>query len=560
MSMNFLEGLGYVAQGAIEKDEQIRQEKLQSRMEEMKENRALYKEMAKTRYTVDLATYEAEAKKVRQIESALADIKNGNGGQGLGKYDAALRLIQANPDEMAFLNSLADKDKTSYIVQKTNTFEDILNDNNEVTGFKVNYSKPNLNTPQLQNYFKGSDFWNKYAEEIQDNTSGPLTKQVKKLLGRDKDVESVVAKDLDIKGTKIIEDFGNKETISGNTNEDDLFLQGQGGTFAYSWTSKTDEGWQEYSFVYDNYKDIKTDNSKASKVAAPILALDSDSLKNLTTTEDGQVKADGDAQFLLGQTTNLYNASNTFLYDSIVYSDSAYPNLKANTRASSTENHNKIFTSQWNARTITLSNESKVPFAGGTIDGKYVIGTDIVPIMVGKDLSPIFYNEEAKAYIETKVNAFIKDKSGSLQDLDSQIKGVIRQAVIEIEEQIEVNKANYNEQGQEIKTEGSDETTSDQSITSDYIINMAKENNLSTQEVIKDLESNNVIIPNSVKESLIKSADVPEKINFTDGQAFTKLKDVLKVIPESMTGQEIIDKYNINFPINKLSLFTPIKE
>ena len=30
MSMNFLEGLGYVAQGAIEKDEQIRQEKLQS--------------------------------------------------------------------------------------------------------------------------------------------------------------------------------------------------------------------------------------------------------------------------------------------------------------------------------------------------------------------------------------------------------------------------------------------------------------------------------------------------------------------------------------------------
>tara|TARA_R100000231_G_scaffold137098_1_gene113084 strand:- start:724 stop:2313 length:1590 start_codon:yes stop_codon:yes gene_type:complete len=529
-------------------------------MEEMKENRALYKEMAKTRYTVDLATYEAEAKKVRQIESALADIKNGNGGQGLGKYDAALRLIQANPDEMAFLNSLADKDKTAYVVQKTNTFEDILNDNNEVTGFKVNYSKPNLNTPQLQNYFKGSDFWNKYAEEIQDNTSGPLTKQVKKLLGKDKDVESVVAKDLDIQGTKIIEDFGNKETISGNTNEDDLFLQGQGGTFAYSWTSKTDEGWQEYSFVYDNYKDIKTDNSKASKVAAPILALDSDSLKNLTTTEDGQVKADGDAQFLLGQTTNLYNASNTFLYDSIVYADSAYPNLKANTRASSTENHNKIFTSQWNARTITLSNESKVPFAGGTIDGKYVIGTDIVPIMVGKDLSPIFYNEEAKAYIETKVNAFIKDKSGSLQDLDSQIKGVIRQAVIEIEEQIEVNKANYNEQGQEIKTEGSDETTDDQSITSDYIINMAKENNLSTQEVIKDLESNNVIVPNNVKESLIKSADVPEKINFTDGQAFTKLEDVLKVIPESMTGQEIIDKYNINFPINKLSLFTPIKE
>ena len=28
MSMNFLEGLGYVAQGAIEKDDEIRKEKL----------------------------------------------------------------------------------------------------------------------------------------------------------------------------------------------------------------------------------------------------------------------------------------------------------------------------------------------------------------------------------------------------------------------------------------------------------------------------------------------------------------------------------------------------
>ena len=70
MSMNFLEGLGYVAQGAIEKDDEIRKEKLQARMEELKENRALYREIAKTRYATDLATYQDESKNVKKIESS----------------------------------------------------------------------------------------------------------------------------------------------------------------------------------------------------------------------------------------------------------------------------------------------------------------------------------------------------------------------------------------------------------------------------------------------------------------------------------------------------------
>ena len=49
--------------------------------------------------------------------------------------------------------------------------------------------------------------------------------------------------------------------------------------------------------------------------------------------------ADGDAAFLYGQTANLYNASNTFLKDNIVYADSSVPFLKKNTRAANIENH-----------------------------------------------------------------------------------------------------------------------------------------------------------------------------------------------------------------------------
>ena len=49
----------------------------------------------------------------------------------------------------------------------------------------------------------------------------------------------------------------------------------------------------------------------------------------------------------------------------------------------------KIFKSQWNARTITLDND-RMAYFGGTIDGKYVIGTDILPIMVDENSNPIF--------------------------------------------------------------------------------------------------------------------------------------------------------------------------
>ena len=50
MGISFWEGLGYVAQGAAEGSEKIRQEKLATRMEEMKADKALYREIAKTRY------------------------------------------------------------------------------------------------------------------------------------------------------------------------------------------------------------------------------------------------------------------------------------------------------------------------------------------------------------------------------------------------------------------------------------------------------------------------------------------------------------------------------
>ena len=507
MGISFLEGLGYVAQGAVEKDEQIRQEKLQARMEEMKENRAFYREQAKTRYAVDLAEYQEESKKVKGIQAALANIKSANGGKGMGKYDAALTLIKADEKEMAFFNALPDAQKTAYVMQKTNTFEDITNDAGEVTGFKVNYALPTLTSPQEADYRKGPEFWNDYAEEIRQGTDGPLSKQVKKLLGREADASNVVKEDLNVKGTQVVGDFGTEEVISNNTSTSDL-LTASTGAFAYSWTDKTDPEYIEFNTVMDNYKNIRTDKNKANVVAAPILALDKESLKNLQTTEDGTVMADGDAAFLYGQTADLYNASNTFLKDSIVYADSSVPFLKKNTRAGNVENHSKIFKSQWNARTITLDND-RMAYFGGTIDGKYVIGTDILPLMVDENLNPIFYSDEVKSIIEQKVNEYIYDKEGSIAQHEKGINQVIKNTIAELEEQAKANKSVYTDDGIETNIQkdnvSTTETTQSEPALETFVVDFAKENNLNIQDAITELKTNNVNISPSIENKLLNT-------------------------------------------------------
>ncbi len=66
-------------------------------------------------------------------------------------------------------------------------------------GFKAYYPLPTLTSPQEADYRKGPEFWNDYAEEIRQGTDGPLSKQVKKLLGRKADAANVVSEDLNVK-------------------------------------------------------------------------------------------------------------------------------------------------------------------------------------------------------------------------------------------------------------------------------------------------------------------------------------------------------------------------
>ena len=45
-----------------------------------------------------------------------------------------------------------------------------------------------------------------------------------------------------------------------------------------------------------------------------------------------------------------------------------------------------------------------------------------------------------------------------------------------------------------------------------------------------------------------------------NGKPFTKLSDVQKLLTQNLTGKQIKEQYDIDFPINEKSLFRPIKE
>ena len=540
MGISWAEGLGYVFQGAAEGSEKIREEKLAQRFELMKEDKQTINEIAKTRYATDLATFNEETKKVKSIESALANIKNANNGKGMDKYNAALQLIMADKDTFAMYQAVPDAEKTAFVTQYTQRFEDIKNDEGEVTGFTVNYPTRNLTAPQTSDYFKGTEFWQKYADEVEKGTEGPLVKQVKKLFGKkitdSAELEQYVKESQEIGGTTIVGDFEGEPVTSNNTNTANLFQSQR--RLAFNWDDTTDEGYVEYQMVKTNYDKIVSSTTKGNVVAAPILALDNESLKDLKVSEDGTVTADGDAQFLLSQTTQLYDNATNFLRDAIIWNDSEYPNLRGNSSAMTFANQKKIFNSQWEARTITLDNEKW--YGGGTVDGKYLIDTSIVPMMIDENFNAVFYNDEVMGIIEANVNEFITGKEGSLQSLSKDIDNVIRTTIEQLKKEAKENENKNLElesTGEGDKTETKTETETggtDNNVVIDDI----------TQDTFNDFNNGVDVIKklSGKKASDGKIYNIEETIAKLEEEGFTISDDIKVVAPLVSPPKKYLDR------------------
>ena len=507
MSMNFLEGLGYVAQGAIEKDDEIRKEKLVARMEELKENRALYREIAKTRYATDLATYQDESKNVKKIEAVLANIKKDNPHIDV----ATMALIKA--DDKTYADYLATdiKKRDDFALNFQNTY--FKTDEN---GYSVNYPTLGLNMPKESDYFKGSDFWQEYSEEIQSKTSGPLTAQVKKLLGKEVDAKPIVQKDLDIAGTNLYSDLSTSGEASSTNTEKTNFVAGSGQILFYDVTDREQE--IIFNSITKSFEKMLTPSTKDKTVARYLVAKGGD----YTTKEDGTVQVTGDGANYFNDASNLYEEFANKIENNIKYAGnviSGKHDVYANSRTV-----NSLFETALDNRTIKLKNTAI--FGGGEIDSNYIIPTSIVGAelmlgQVGEDgpIVPVFLNNNPDLLkrIEDRVN---NDK------VFSTFKGTASQAKVMINSIIQDEINLMTEEGLiggKIQDSDKSTTGSKGAITSMSQINalMQQEENkgMTSAEIIQGLKEDGYDV-SAVEEikDVGGDASVAEDISFQESQ------------------------------------------
>ena len=507
MSMNFLEGLGYVAQGAIEKDDEIRKEKLQARMEELKENRALYREIAKTRYATDLATYQEESKNAKKIEAVLANIKKDNPHIDV----ATMALIKA--DDKTYADYLATdiKKRDDFALNFQNTY--FKTDEN---GYSVNYPTLGLNMPKESDYFKGSDFWQEYSEEIQSKTSGPLTAQVKKLLGKEVDAKPIVQKDLDIAGTNLYSDLSTSGEASSTNTEKTNFVAGSGQILFYDVTDREQE--IIFNSITKSFEKMLTPSTKDKTVARYLVAKGGDYTEN----ENGTITVTGDGANYFNDASILYEEFADKIENDIKYAGnviSGKHDVYANSRTV-----NSLFETALDNRTIKLKNTAI--FGGGEIDSNYIIPTSIVGAelmlgQVGEDgpIVPVFLNNNPDLLkrIEDRVN---NDK------VFSTFKGTASQAKVMINSIIQDEINLMTEEGLlggEIQGGDKSTTGSKGAITSMSQINalMQQEENkgMTSAEILQGLKEDGYDV-SAVEEikDVGGDASVAEDISFQESQ------------------------------------------
>ena len=525
MSMNFLEGLGYIAQGAIEKDDEIRKEKLQARMEELKENRALYREIAKTRYATDLATYQEESKNAKKIEAVLANIKKDNPHIDV----ATMALIKA--DDKTYADYLATdiKKRDDFALNFQNTY--FKTDEN---GYSVNYPTLGLNMPKESDYFKGSDFWQKYSEEIQSNTSGPLTAQVKKLLGKEPDATGVVKEDLNVKGTNLYSDLSTSGDASSTNTEKTNFVAGSGQTFFYDLDNKEEE--VIFNSITKSFEKMLTPSTKDKTVARYLVAKGGDYTEN----ENGTITVTGDGANYFNDASNLYEEFAKKIENNIKYAGnviSGKHDVYANSRTV-----NSLFETALDNRTIKLKNTSLL--GGGEINSNYIIPTSIIGAelalgQVGEDgpIVPVFLNNNPDLLkrIEDRVN---NDKVFStFKGTTSQAKTMIN-AIIQDEINLMTEEGLL---GGEIQGGDKSTTGSKGTITSMSQINalMQQDENkgMTSAEIIQGLKEDGYDVSAVEKiKDVGGDASVAEDISFQESQPeiifdVTKVPSRVREIP-----------------------------
>ena len=201
-----------VGAGMAQRDSEYRDAAMGQALEEFKENKALVRDLAKTRYARDLKKYDEEFAKAESLKSVYANAANQN-------PDTAAKMIAMaeNPTLFKTLATLDDGSLSSYINSYKDNFtknykkgddgEFVLDDKGEkiLESFTFNRKDFTLNEPKQDEYFLGNEYWTKKRKDIDKTVSSPLGDEILKLLGKEKKEIDATSYINDMESKKITE-------------------------------------------------------------------------------------------------------------------------------------------------------------------------------------------------------------------------------------------------------------------------------------------------------------------------------------------------------------------
>jgi len=176
--------------GAVERNNKIRDENVALALEDFKANKDLYQKIALDRYTRDSNKYDTEIAKMDSLKSVYSFISDNN----LDKKSAATLILSntmpnfKNLDEderTRLIDSTANSFKTNYKTIEGEATPDGVQTKQVEDGFEIRPEQLKLTRPDMKDYLQDPSFWTNLQNEIKTGTSGPLTEQVLKLLGKE---------------------------------------------------------------------------------------------------------------------------------------------------------------------------------------------------------------------------------------------------------------------------------------------------------------------------------------------------------------------------------------
>jgi len=398
--------------GAIERNNKIRDENVALALEDFKANKDLYQKIALDRYTRDSNKYDTEIAKMDSLKSVYSFIQDNN----LDRNSAA-SLILSN--SMPGFKNLDDKEQKRLIAQTANSFKtkyktvegdatpDGVETKQVADGFEIVPEQIKLTTPNMKDYLQDPSFWTNLQNEIKTGTSGPLTEQVLKLLGKEDSSEGAkeLLNNLEQKDGTVIKSEGNvpSYTSKNNTLVNFEILEGK---YAFG-DGLSSEIPTTLTNKYNSYSGTAT-NDVRKTVIAPMNAMKLEDIDKYFTIKDngevtilpGGTSAYTDGRILLNDIVN-------DLYYNIIYSGGKFAgkeDLFTDGRIVSTYN------SEFKERSM------KIDINDAT--GVYIIPTNVLPLGVtfeslGLSKNEVF-NYMAKNFPKNKS---LSDSKEALNDL-----------------------------------------------------------------------------------------------------------------------------------------------